>query len=268
MHKSLYFIKLGGSVITDTSKPNTARYNVIKRLLTEVFEAKSEMGFDVIIGHGGGSFPHIPAKKYHVQEGIKGPNDAIGAAITKLSAMELNSIIIKEGINLGIPVFSFPPSAFSIAKSKTISKGFVDSISKSISAGFIPVVYGDVAIDTDQGASIVSTEEVFRFLSTQMIPDAVIFGTDVNGVFTSDPKKDKNAIMIKQVDYTNIDSIVAVSGSADRADVTGGMKTKVSVLYNIVKSTGSRGYIIDITKEGHLKGLLTGKNEECTTVLP
>ena len=61
-----YFIKLGGSVITNTEKPYTAKIGTIRRVLNEIKEAKRDKDFNLIIGHGGGSFPHIPAHKYKV----------------------------------------------------------------------------------------------------------------------------------------------------------------------------------------------------------
>ena len=68
--RELVFVKLGGSLITDKTKPFTARMDIIKRLAEEIHEAKGEGKLKLLIGHGGGSFPHVPAKKYQVHKGV------------------------------------------------------------------------------------------------------------------------------------------------------------------------------------------------------
>ncbi|MGA3021078.1 MAG: hypothetical protein ABSD68_03970, partial [Candidatus Micrarchaeales archaeon] len=62
--KNLVLVKLGGSLITDKTSPFTPNLDVIKRLAKEIHEAREEKGMSLIIGHGGGSFPHKPAKDY------------------------------------------------------------------------------------------------------------------------------------------------------------------------------------------------------------
>ncbi|MFN8459248.1 MAG: hypothetical protein U0401_32125 [Anaerolineae bacterium] len=54
----LVLLKLGGSVITDKTKPFTARMDVIERLAQEINHALTDRGGDLqlIIGHGAGSF--------------------------------------------------------------------------------------------------------------------------------------------------------------------------------------------------------------------
>ena len=62
-------LKLGGSVLTDKSTPYSARKWEIERLAKEI---KSALGDNkLIIGNGGGSFPHQPAKKGKLKDGIK-----------------------------------------------------------------------------------------------------------------------------------------------------------------------------------------------------
>ena len=68
---SMIIIKLGGSVVTDKSKPMTARHDVIDRLSKEI---ASVPGSKVII-HGGGSFGHIKAKEYELHYKIARKGD-------------------------------------------------------------------------------------------------------------------------------------------------------------------------------------------------
>lgn len=68
--EELILVKFGGSLITDKSKPFTEDIDTIKRLAKEIHEARTERKFKLIIGHGGGSYPHTPAKEFRTNEGI------------------------------------------------------------------------------------------------------------------------------------------------------------------------------------------------------
>ncbi len=61
----LTFLKLGGSLITDKDSPHTARPEILRRLADEIVAARqSNPAMQLLIGHGSGSFGHMPAKKY------------------------------------------------------------------------------------------------------------------------------------------------------------------------------------------------------------
>lgn len=265
MVRKVCLIKLGGSVITNTAIQKAARPQVIARLLSEIYEAKKEKDLDIIIGHGGGSFPHIPASKYQVQKGIINNESMKGSILTLSDARELNSIFIKCGVEIGMPAFPFAPSSFTLSKKGRIIEGNVSQISEALSRGFIPVVYGDVGIDSEQGVCIISTEEILRFLSQKFIPSKVVFGTDVDGVFDRNPS-DSSAKLVGELNSGNIDEIVSTVGTTRKIDVTGGMKTKVSLIYEIVSSTGATGYIANATIPGVIKNILCDKEERCTLV--
>lgn len=75
----MVFIKFGGSVITDTKRPQTAKIEEIRRLLRETFEAKDIKNFDLVIGHGSGSFGHAASIRYRINEkGLTNNESVIG----------------------------------------------------------------------------------------------------------------------------------------------------------------------------------------------
>lgn len=258
--KGLYFIKIGGSAITDLSKPNTLSSGpvTIASLLQEFKDVYASGGFDVIIGHGSGSFAHVPAKKYRINEGLAYSDSRVGAAITHLTAKELNTIFVNEGLKLGLPLYPFSPGHFSFSDGTGLA-GFCGHISEAIEKGFIPVVHGDVVIDRERGVSIASTEAVFDFISRSITPSKILYGSDTDGVFTADPKIDKSAKHIAVIDSSNIGSALQNTGaSKSRVDVTGGMATKLAKLYETCRLTGAEGYIFNITRPGALKAMLSG----------
>ncbi len=240
-----YFIKLGGSVITDTSKPYTANISRIRSILGRIKEAQAKGRMKVLIGHGGGSFPHIPAHKYKVNDGLVHKFSWKGASITHYIAEELNRIVVNEGLKLGLKVFSFVPSSFALWHDGLPQSGYAENIKEALNRGFVPVVYGDAVFDSRKGVTIASTENVFSFLSRWIRPSRVILATDVDGVFDKDPKSNKDAKLIKVIDSTNIDKVLNGASGSHKIDVTGGMASKLATLYQIVKQNDSMGIIVN-----------------------
>ena len=62
----MYIIKLGGSVITDKSKESFFKKEIMNNLSKEIKKANKRC----IIIHGAGSFGHILAKKYKLNNGF------------------------------------------------------------------------------------------------------------------------------------------------------------------------------------------------------
>ena len=119
--KKVILLKLGGSLITDKQKPHTAKKNIIKTLALEINEAlKKNPDLKMIIGHGSGSFGHIPAKKYKTREGAKSKTDWKGFHEVWKEARVLDQIVIDAFLEAGLPVISFPPSATVISDSHKI----------------------------------------------------------------------------------------------------------------------------------------------------
>src|SRR3989339_311046 len=158
--KNLYLIKLGGSVITDKTKPFTAREKIISRLGKEIKRKYINKNTDLIIGHGAGSFAHVPAAKYQTQKGIINKNSTWGFCLTADAAIEINRIVVKELLKLKMNVASFAPMSF-MYEGKILNEHF----KKAFSLGIIPVIYGDTALDEKQGFHISSTEVILDRLA-------------------------------------------------------------------------------------------------------
>jgi len=161
----LILVKLGGSLITDKTKPFTPRKNVIDRLAREIHEARKESGIKVIIGHGGGSFPHKPAKDYKTQEGIINDESYKGISLVQDAASKLNRIIVESLINAGENAVSVQPSAGFIAEDGRIKQWYLEPMKELLKHNMLPVPYGDVALDVKKGCTIISTEEILNYIA-------------------------------------------------------------------------------------------------------
>jgi len=230
---------------------------VIKRLAQEIHKARQN-GAKILLGHGGGSYPHEPAKKYQTQKGFVSQDSRKGLALVQDSAARLNRIIIKALIDAGENAISFQPSSFCLASSSKIAEGYTKAIEKALESDVLPVVYGDVGFDLAQGCCILSTEEIFSFLSKSLKPDRILMCGKVDGVFTADPTKDKSAKKITEITRKNFSGIKRYLTSSDGIDVTGGMLLKVQKCLDLAAS-GSECEIINGLNAGNLEKALSGQ---------
>jgi isopentenyl phosphate kinase len=250
---NLIFIKLGGSIITDKRKPYTARMDVIKRLAKEIHEAKKKSKNKIIVGHGGGSFPHISASKYKTNEGMINENSVRGISIVGNDAAILNRIVVQEFINAGENAITIQPSAAAIAKNGKIIRWDITPIKEILKYDLLPVVYGDVCMDIKKGCCIISTEEIFDYLSKKLIPKKIIMVGETDGVYDD---KGKTINLITNSNFKKIKKFL--SGSGGVADVTGGMVHKIEKSLSFTRLS-IMTIIINGNRKGMLKRALLGK---------
>jgi len=246
-------LKLGGSVLTDKSKPYTARHDEIKRLAKEVREAmEKEPDMKLIIGNGGGSFPHQPAKAGNLKEGIKDAWQLEHLVETQRAASELNHLLVETLIAEGVPAFAFQPSSAGYTESRKIKEFNMHGIHELLKLGAVPVVHGDVMLDLAQGCSIASTESIFAFLSKEMKTRRIVIGTNVEGVLDSGGK------VFSHITNKNFESMKHHLGGSAATDVTGGMLHKVESMLEL-SALGHEVFIVNATVPGNVKRALLGE---------
>jgi len=99
--RNLTFIKLGGGLITDKSNPYTVKIKIIERLSKEIKEVRKNKKINLLIGHGGGSFPHTSAKKYKTAQGLINKKSKYGFCVVQNDAAKLNRIVVNSLIKTG-----------------------------------------------------------------------------------------------------------------------------------------------------------------------
>lgn len=242
--KNLILIKLGGSVITDKSKPFTARREIIRKLGKEIFKLKNK-NTDLIIGHGAGSFAHVPAAKYQTQKGLINKKSIWGLSLTADAAIQIDRIVVKELLSLKIPIASFAPLSF-IYQGKIIT----DHIKKALEIGITPIIYGDVVMNTKQGFEIYSGEKTLDILAVKLSKHykkiIIIYYTDTNGVYDN---KGKTVPLITSMNFKKIRKFIEGSGNTD---VTGGMIHKVEESLSLVKKLDAEVYIMNGLRRGRV----------------
>ncbi len=254
--KELVLIKLGGSVITDKSRDYCAREKNISGLVKEIGSVLKGAGVKVIVGHGAGSFAHIPAKKYKTKEGIVNKDSLYGMSVTEEAAKVLNQLVVKKFISEKIPVYSFSPGTFLISDSKIYSKSYIDPVKKALEIEIVPIVYGDVVLDKKIGFTIFSTEKVLGIMADKLssyYKIRMVYVTDVDGVLDADSR------VIPRITKSNFKSLkVGISG-AKGVDVTGGMLHKVEEALVLSEKIKVKTQIINGLVPGRLKMAILGK---------
>lgn len=230
----LTFLKLGGSLITDKTRPLTARTDLIRQIAQELAAWRStHPACPLVIGHGSGSFGHSVASQYQTQDGVRTAEEWQGFAQVWSAARALNQILMEQLSEAGLPVLAFPPSAGAISSGKSIQSWDLAPLKLALAHNLIPVVQGDVIFDTKSGGTIVSTEQVFQHLVKELPPGRILLAGADAGVYADPPNPEDIIPLITPDNFEAISS--TLSGSA-ATDVTGGMLAKVALMLTLVKT--------------------------------
>ena len=102
---------------------------------------------------------------------------------------------------------------------------FKNTLCRLLELGVIPIINENDTIATDE-IIIGDNDTLGAIVSTTINADLLIILSDIDGLYTADPHKDKNAVMLNRVDEIT-DVIVAMTGGAGTSLGTGGMVTKI-----------------------------------------
>lgn len=233
---SIHFVKLGGSIITDKNRPLTPRPVVIERLAHEIAAAHAaHPDRPLLLSHGSGSYGHVVGRRYRTREGVGRTvaGDAPGwrgFAETGHIAAQLNRLVMAALLRAGLPAISLAPSALVLCRDGAIVAIESRPILAALDRGLIPLVFGDVAFDETQGATIVSTEEVLAALVPVLHPGRLTLAGMVDGVFTADPARQPGAQPIARLTAAQTTDLADSFGGSHGIDVTGGMASKLRTM--------------------------------------
>ncbi len=263
---SVIILKIGGSVITKKEKGMQADLKAIKRIAREIKEAfENDPTMKLVLVHGGGSFGHRIADKYKVHMGLKSGKQTLGFTKTVQVMRKLNLIFVEELQKIGLSTIPLQPSAISIQKDIKISEVFIKTLLLAMNLNCVPVLWGDAVFDEKQGYSILSGDHIVTFLAQKLKSKRVIFGTNVDGVFDSDPNTNKNAKLIRLITPDNVDKILKHVSGSKTTDVTGGMHRKILEVIPLVEK-GIQIEIINAKRQGYILNSLLGNKELGTLI--
>ncbi len=103
---------------------------------------------------------------------------------------------------------------------------FQNTVYRLLELGALPIINENDSIATDE-IVIGDNDTLGAIVATSVDADLMIILTDINGLYTADPRKDVNASLIKEVTEIT-EEIENLGGDSGTKLGTGGMKTKVS----------------------------------------
>jgi len=255
----MIILKIGGSVITDKSKERVFKKLVMDNL-SEVIKKSNEK---LILVHGAGSFGHIQAKRYDLNSGFKNKDQKLGFSLTHKFVQELNSYVLESLQRYNIAAVSIAPHSVLKLDRHKLSYFNVKIFEDYIKSDFTPVCFGDVVLDKSMGFSICSGDLLVLELTKYFKPEKVIFALDEDGIFSTNPKKDKNAKLISSITSEDLEKLRTSQDS--HADVTGGMSGKIKTI-KAISDLGFDTILLNGNKADRLFEVLTNKETTSTIV--
>ena len=230
----LIFLKLGGSLITDKTRPYTPRLEKLADLADQIAAVLSENpSMQLILGHGSGSFGHTAAHEYKTRDGVHDKNGWRSFSEVWYQASSLNRLVMEALHHAHIPSLAFPPSASVMARDGSIVTWYLGTIEAALNSSLLPVVYGDVVFDSVRGGTILSTEDLMSHLAYRLHPNRILLAGLETGVWADYPARTH---FIKEITPGSLASLQKDIGASSDADVTGGMASKVEQMTRLVQA--------------------------------
>ena len=265
MGKPLIVIKLGGSALTDKTKIYTPRMSAIRKAAKQVADLAG--AFSIILVHGAGSYGHISAKRWDLAAGFKKRSQLTGLSTTKLKLLEWEAILSDVFLSLRIQIFPMSTSDFVVTSNGRISLADLGPVRKWLSLGCVPSLGGDLVADLRKGFAILSGDQLAAYLAIRLRATRLIFGTDVDGIFDSNPKLNSQARLLKALSSSDASRLTRAARLTNASDVTGGMAGKIREAIGAAKK-GIPVDFVNLAKGERLKSVALGRNAPYTRILP
>jgi isopentenyl phosphate kinase len=255
----LIFLKLGGSLITDKTRPYTPRLQKLDELVSEIESAlQKHPDLRLVLGHGSGSFGHQAASQFDTRHGVSGRDAWRGFAEVWYQAATLNRLVVESLHRVGLPSVTISPFSTVTAHDSKVFIWDIFPLKTSLANGLVPIIHGDVVFDETRGGTILSTEDLFEHLGRELRPDRILLAGLEAGVWEDFPAR---VGLIHEITPEDFKSQVSHLGDAVGVDVTGGMQAKVSQMLTLVEEVeGLEVLIFSGEEPGNVLHALSGEN--------
>lgn len=261
--RGVTLLKLGGSLITDKERPDSARIEVIRRLAAEV--AGAAPAGRLVIGHGSGSYGHVAAARHRIHEGLTAERRR-GVSCVQQRAADLHRLVVGALLEAGTAPYSIAPSSVLVTAAGRPGTLAVEPLLLALSGGLLPVLFGDVVMDRERGSSIASTEVVLLAVEAALRERGVgvaraLWAGATDGVL------DPGGRRLPEIREDSASRALRAAGGAAGTDVTGGMRHRVEAAIELARR-GVASLIFDASAPGRLAAALRGEDAGGTWVLP
>jgi len=242
----MILIKLGGSIITNKRKPQSARRKTIDNILKQI----KKIDEPKILVHGGGSYGHYWSVKYGMH--TKPARYSLkGLSVVKNSMIELDKIILDSAAKNRLNTYSLPPTDFMNGNKPIRSK--ILKINDIARSGLIPITYGDALWYGQKKSYILSGDVIMTAIAKVLKPRLSVFVLNVDGVYSD--TRSKKLIYDFKKETPKI--------SKNSMDVSGGMTRKITEATKI-SSSGLKVFFVNGNKPQRITDAVSGKKFEGT----
>ena len=133
---------------------------------------------------------------------------------------------------------------------------FKNTLCRLLELSVIPIINENDTIATDE-IVIGDNDTLGAIVAKTIKADLLIILSDIDGLYTADPHKDKNAVLVNRVEDIT-DEVVAMTGGAGTALGTGGMVTKIKAA-KIATAGGSDMVIANGSNPQLLYSIINGE---------
>ena len=267
MSKELTVLKLGGALITDKSKPYTARIDVLNASAQEVKDCMDEgLIQSLVLVQGVGSFGHPPVLEHKLHRGFQSPDQLLPLSKTQSIVAKLRAMVVEAFQNVGIPICLMYPCSMITSEKMRMTNYFFDALKGFLKLGMVPLLGGDILIDSVMGWSIGSGDPLSVLLAKELGAKKLIYASDVAGIYNADPKEISNAELFEEINLNDLEHVLEKIRASSASDASGVMEGKIKSI-SMAKELVEAGLdisIISMMEPGHLKALLEGDTSNST----
>jgi len=244
--RRMILIKMGGSIVTNKRKPESARRKTIDSILKQI----KKINEPTILVHGGGSYGHYWSVKYGMH--TKPARYSLkGLSVVKNSMIELDKIILDSAAKNKLNTYSLPPTDFMNGNKPIRSK--ILKINDIARSGLIPITYGDALWYGQKKSYILSGDVIMTAIAKVLKPRLSVFVLNVDGVYSD--TRSKKLIYDFKKEKPKISKI--------SMDVTGGMTRKITEATKMSRS-GLKVFFVYGNKPQRITDAVSGKKFEGT----
>lgn len=221
-------LKLSGEALNGGDKSQIINTEILAQYAREI-KAAVEMGAEIAIVIGGGNI----FRGATADSGIdRSQGDYMGMLATVINGMAIQSILENHGLQTRL---------LSAIKMEQVAEPFIKRRAiRHLEKGRV-VIFG-----AGTGNPYFSTDSGGALRSNEIGADVLLKGTNVDGVYTADPKKDPNAVKYTEISY--------------KEAIDKGLKVMDLTAFTLCQENKMPIIVFDMNVAGNLQKVLKGES--------
>ncbi len=249
-NKKLLYKALKSQTTEDIKAALTIDVHIIEEIAAEIGTLYESGMKNMIILTGVGSPGHFTVLKYGLHKGFSGDRSQhMGLLDAQIAVNRLRQSLLENFFKNNVPCVQVYASSIYESDKMRILRGDTANIERFLDIGVIPVISGDMVPDKTMGYSVLSGDQILLDLAKKFQPKKIILGSDVDGLFDTDPKVNPNAQLIPEVTENKIEEIIQ---QLEGGDASGQMKGKLIEIKNLLEHGFKDIILLNINKPGVL----------------